>query len=827
MAIEMNLPIEEEAEGDETIYKLFDEKPEVEELEDGSAVVRMTENDSPEEDPQFYENLAEKIDPNTLDDLALKYLQLFEKDQDARKERDKQYEEGLKRSGLGNEAPGGATFQGASKAVHPVIAEACVDFASRAMKEIMPPDGPVGTKILGEVTEQKQDVAERKRDFMNWQCTEQIEELRDELEQLTTQLPLGGSQYLKLWYDEQKKRPCAEFVPIDKILLPFSAPSFYTAQRVTEMQDMSEEEFERRINAGLYMDIRFVRATQEPEATAAQKANEKIEGKKSSNENIDGERRVYHSYVNLSIEDDEKSKGELAPYILMIDDQSHQVVGLYRNWEEGDEQMQKLDWLIEFKFIPWRGAYAIGLPQLIGGLSAALTGALRALLDSAHINNSPTMLKLKGARITGQSVQVEPTQVAEIEGAPGVDDIKKIAMPFPFNPPSPVLFELLGWITNAAKGVVTTSEEKIADISNNAPVGTTQALIEQGAAVYSSIHMRLHKSMRKMLMVLGRINRWWLEDMRRGDMVEDLVIGRQDFDRNTDIVPISDPHIFSETQRFAQNQALAALAKDNPDLFDRREVMKRILKQMKVPEINQVLPDVREVKEMNPALENVAMSLGQPTAAFPNQDHIAHIQTHLAYAMDPVYGMNPIIGQKFVPALLEHLKQHLTLWYLRRVDEYINATEIKDMDTLKVTPIFEEAQQLMSAVARHVHIDSQQTFEPMMPVLQQMMQIAQQMAPKPPVTPEVQALVQTSMAETQRRAQKDQGELMLKKEKQETDMAQAAQKIQADIAMNVEDNLTRQQIEAAKLAGENAALTQEQERTAMAAQEAAQRTFGA
>jgi hypothetical protein len=694
------------------------------------------------------------------------------------------------------------------------------------MKEIMPPDGPVGTKILGEVTEQKQNLAERKRDFMNWQCTEQIEELRDELEQLATQLPLGGSQYLKLWYDEQKKRPCAEFVPIDKILLPFSAPSFYTAQRCTEMQDISEEEFNRRIAANLYLDVTYTRASMEPEPTAAQKANEKIEGKKSSSENIDGERRVFHSYVNLTIDDDEKSNGDLAPYILMIDEQSRQVVGLYRNWEEGDEQMQKLDWLIEFKFIPWRGAYAIGLPQLIGGLSAALTGALRALLDSAHINNSPTMLKLKGARITGQSVQVEPTQVAEIEGAPGVDDIKKIAMPFPFNPPSPVLFELLGWITNAAKGVVTTSEEKIADISNNAPVGTTQALIEQGAAVYSSIHMRLHKSMRKMLMVLGRINRWWLEDMRKGDMVEDLVIGRQDFDRNTDIVPVSDPHIFSETQRFAQNQALAALAKDNPDLFDRREVMKRILKQMKVPEINQVLPDVREVKEMNPALENVAMSLGQPVAAFPNQDHIAHLQTHLAYAMDPVYGMNPIIGQKFVPAMLEHAKQHLTLWYLKRMSEYISATEVKDMDTLKVTPIFEEAQQLMSAVAKHVHIDSAETFEPMMPILQQLMQIAQQMQPKPPVPPEVEALVQTSVAETQRRAQKDQGELMLKKEKQDTDVAQNAQKIQADIAMNVEDNLTRQQIEAAKIAGENAALTQEQERTAMAAQEAAQRTFG-
>jgi chaperonin GroES len=174
----------------------------------------------------------------------------------------------------------------------------------------------------------------------------------------------------------------------------------------------------------------------------------------------------------------------------MIDELDNEVLGLYRNWEEGDETFTKLDWLIEFKFIPWRGAYAIGLPHLIGGLSAALTGALRALLDTAHINNSATMLKLKGAKISGQSQQIEVTQVTEIEGAPGVDDVRKIAMPMPFNQPSPVLFQLLGWLDNAAKGVVSTSEEKIKDVNANAPVGTTQALIEQGAKVFSSIHCK-------------------------------------------------------------------------------------------------------------------------------------------------------------------------------------------------------------------------------------------------------------------------------------------------------------------------------------------------
>ena len=301
----------------------------------------------------------------------------------------------------------------------------------------------------------------------------------------------------------------AEFVPIDNILLPFASVNFYTAQRVTEMQDITEWEFKQRIDRGLYRDISFIRATMEPEETHSEKATNKVEGKKYQ-DNEDGLRRVYHIYTYLELEEDNRTKGESAPYVLMIDQLDNEILGLYRNWEEGDETFTKLDWLIEFKFIPWRGAYAIGLPHLIGGLSAALTGALRALLDTAHINNSATMLKLKGAKISGQSQQIEVTQVTEIEGAPGVDDERKIAMPMPFNQPSPVLFQLLGWLDNAAKGVVSTSEEKIKDVNANAPVGTTQALIEQGAKVFSAIHARLHDSLDRE--VLGLYRNWEEKD---------------------------------------------------------------------------------------------------------------------------------------------------------------------------------------------------------------------------------------------------------------------------------------------------------------------------
>ena len=810
----------QEEEGTEVEVPDLDDS-ELEELPDGSVVVHM-QGKGPMDDEDFYENLADSdaMNPMDISGLALRYIELVEKDKDARKLRDKQYEDGIKRTGMGNDAPGGANFNGASKVVHPVMAEACIDFASRAIKEMFPPDGPTKTKILGDVDKEKTEVAERKRDFMNWQLTEQIEEFRDEQEQLLTQLPLGGSQYMKLWYDEKKKRPCAQFLPIDNVLLPYAAANFYTAERFTEVDDVSDWDYRRRIKSGLYRDSAMSRATMDPEMTAAQKATNKIEGK-SVNNNEDGMRRVYHIYTWLELEDDPLTDGEMAPYILMIDDLSTEVVGLYRNWEEGDETMTKLDWVIEFKFIPWRGAYAVGLPQLIGGLSAALTGSLRALLDSAHINNAATLLKLKGGKISGQSQEIEVTQVVEIEGAPGVDDVRKMAMPMPFNPPSPVLFELLGWLTTAAKGVVTTAEEKIANVNSNTPVGTTQALIEQGAVVFSAIHSRLHESQAKVLKVLSRINRWYLDDMRRGEIVEDLEIQRDDFARLTDVIPVSDPHIFSETQRMAQTQAVMAVMEKHPEMFNQKAVITRFLKQIKVPGVNELLVDSPAPNKIDAANENVAMCIGQSAFAYPEQDHLSHIQVILDFAKNPALGGNPVIAQLYLPKAIEHIKQHMILWYLNRMNGYVEKSMGKKLAEYEITKDPKEIDKLFALASQHVELDVEETFKGVLPVIAQMVQQVQQNKPQPPMTPDVKVLLDTSMAETQRRAKRDEAEMGLKDKalsaKIEKDMADLQQRQQIDmeemqlkLAIANDDRDMKERIETARLTRDAAKLNFEQ-----------------
>ena len=757
-----------------------------EEQADGSAIIEM--DDGPEFNPEFYDNLADSIDPSTLSDLTFRYLDLLESDKQARELRDKQYEEGIKRTGMGNDAPGGATFMGASKVVHPAMAEGCVDFASRAIKEMFPPDGPVKSKIIGKQDDMKTAVADRKVDFLNWQITEQIEEFRDEQEVLLTQLPLGGSQYFKLWFDEEKKRPCVEFLPIDRVILPFAATNFYTAQRAAEVHEITTFEFQRRIDSGMYRDINYMTATESLEQNKVQQANDKVEGKKYE-DNKDGIRKVYHIYTWLELEDDKKTGGANAPYILMIDELDNEVVGLYRNWEEADETRTKLDWIVEFKFIPWRGAYAIGLPQLIGGLSAALTGSLRALLDSAHINNAATMLKLKGAKISGQSQQVDVTQIVEIEGAPGVQDIRQIAMPMPFNPPSQVLFELLGFLDKATNSVVTTAEEKIADITANAPVGTTQALIEQGSQVYSSIHARLHESQKRVLKILCRLNRWYFDDMQKSDIITDLEVTREDFAKNTDVVPVSDPHIFSETQRMAQNQAVLALAEKHPDNFDMSKVLARMLKQMKVPNINEIMKDVPAPEQRTSADENAALLIGQTAYAYIQQDHIAHIQDHLQFAMNPFLGQSPFADPNYLDNLIEHIKQHMTLWYLNRSNGYVEQSLKKPLDNYDDPNYTPDIDKMYTVVGAHVMMDTGEVFGQFMPALQKLVQISQQRQNQPPsLPPDAQVVKDTSMAETQRKTQKDQSDAQL---------AQA--KLQKDMQEHTIDNQTKIAIENAKL----------------------------
>jgi hypothetical protein len=358
------------------------------------------------------------------------------------------------------------------------------------------------------------------------------------------------------------------------------------------------------------------------------------------------------------------------------------------------------------------------------------------------------------------------------------------------------------------------------------PVGTTQALIEQGAAVFSAVHARLHGSQARVLKILGRLNRWYFDEQRKDDLVEDLGVTKEDFKKNSDIVPVSDPHIFAETQRYAQIQTLAARATANPDLYNRLAVERRILKQIKLPDINEVLPDPADVKEMNPALENVAMTLNRAVGAFPKQDHLAHIQVHLDYMQDPMYGANPIMAPMFIPHCLEHIKQHLTLWYLNQVDAYASTALGRPFNVLKEQTLPHEADKLLAAVAQHVHQDTSATFQQIPPIIQKAIAAMQQLKGQQPTDPATQALVQTSMAETQRRAAKDQAEMQIKAAELQQDNQHFMLKTQSDMAENTENNLVQERIKSAELTRDAADLQHEQLKTAITAQNAIQQTLG-
>jgi hypothetical protein len=393
--------------------------------------------------------------------------------------------------------------------------------------------------------------------------------------------------------------------------------------------------------------------------------------------------------------------------------------------------------------------------------------------------------------MSGQSQQVDVTQIVEIEGAPGVQDIRQIAMPMPFNPPSEVLFRLLGWLDTAAKGVVSTSEEKIADVNANAPVGTTQALIEQGAAVFSSIHARLHESQARVLKILCRLNRWHFNEMRKSDVVADLEISREDFQKNTDVIPVSDPHIFSETQRMAQMQAVLSLADKHPQQFNMDKVLARSLKQMKIPNINELMKDVPAPEQRTSADENAAMLIGQPAYAYMQQDHIAHIQDHLQFAMNPFLGQSPFADPNYLNNLIEHIKQHMTLWYLNRSNGYVAQSRGgKPVDNYDDPLLTGTIDQLYTAVGAHVTMDTKEVFEQFAPAFQQLIQQAQQrkQAQKQVLPPDAQVVHDTSMAETQRKAADDQARLQLDN-----------QKLQMDMQKHLEDNKTKIAIENAKL----------------------------
>ena len=770
------------------------EADDVEDTEDGGAIVTLNDEE-PEGEGAFYDNLAETMPDSELSRISSRFLDLISKDKDARAKRDEQYEEGLRRTGLGDDAPGGAQFQGASKAVHPMMTEACVDFAARAIKELWPANGPVKDMVVGETDEKKVDKAKRKSALMNWQLTVQAQEARAEVEQMLTQLPLGGAQYLKLGWDERRNRPSFLAVMIDDMLLPYAATNFYSAQRKTHVQYITALDYQQRVKSGMYRDVDLAAPSMEPDPSNSEKANNKIEGRDETSYNEDGLRTVYEVYAVCEIEEDE----DPSPYIITIDKPTGKVLSIYRNWDEDDDTREEMTWIVEFPFIPWRGAYPIGLPQMIGGLSAAATGAMRALLDSAHIQNVPTMLKLKGGTRGGQSLNIQPTQVEEIEGGLNIDDVRKIAMPLPFNPPSPVLFQLLGFLVEAGKGVVRTSMEDLPDSTANAPVGTTLARIEQGMVVFNAVHSRLHDAMGRMLRVLHRLNAMYLDDEMLEDTAGEELATRADFEGPMDVVPVSDPNIFSEAQRYAQVQAVAQRAQLLPQLYNLRKVEERILTTLKIPDHEALLAPALEPEEQNAVHENVAAALGKPVVAFPDQDHIAHIKTHLSFMLNPMLGAGPLFAPTFLPGILNHLKEHIALWYMQTTNEVASSVAGVDLEAVgKEDHTKEDRQAYDRMLAEASTVVSEQAgdvFADLPPIIQQAQQMIQQLAPPQPMDPS-QVAMQTSQQQLQLEGQRLQQQAQIEGQK----MQQKAQLDQAKLQIDQANAQQQAQLEAQKMA---------------------------
>lgn len=773
---------------------LIDEaEPDVVENDDGSADIYMDGGDKGEDGlakAPFGANLAEYLPEHVLDELAHKYMSRIEDAIYAREARDKMYEEGLKRAGLGGPAPGGAEFEGASRVTHPVLAEAYVDFSACAMKELFPPNGPVRIQIDGQMTNEKLDKAQRKRDFMNRQLTKDIPEYRSELEVLLTQLPAGGSQFMKIYWNGGLNRITVDFVGIDEFILPFNAKGFDRAPYRFHRLKKDEYDMASDVESGLYRDVSAATVPGFNDETRTETQNNKIEGKDFNwGANEEGEFIVFEGTVmEDSIPDPKRPENRICPYILSLDEGSNKILGIYRNWDEADKTCADIPYMVEFKFIPWRGAYALGLPHLIGDLAAALTGTLRALLDSAHIQNSATAIKLKG-RPGGETVSASPTQISEIDAIAG-DDIRKIIMPMSFNGPSPVLYELLGFLTNAAKGVVSTSEEKIADAKGEMPVGTVMALIEQGAKVYSSIHARLHESQMKALTIIHRLNYKHMEKkVQFGTDPHDYVT-RDEFAGPLDIHPVSDPNIFSETQRYAQMQAIMQMAEKAPQIMNLQKCFERMLMLMKVPDYKDLLVQPPAPQPQNPAAENVQMAMGKPAPAFPDEDHLAHIQVHLDFLKNPFFGLNQVVGMKLIPNMIEHVKQHMLFYYANLMQLESKQRAGKDVTDMTRN---DKSWQTNRDVSEHLAHASpivmealKHAFEGVPPVIKQAMEFMQSQQHQMQQDP----AYQIAMAELEQRKVEHKDEMQIESQR----LMQAMKKMMSDQQLRIEtlqNNMTK------------------------------------
>tara|TARA_R100000234_G_scaffold90744_1_gene58969 strand:- start:1676 stop:4024 length:2349 start_codon:yes stop_codon:yes gene_type:complete len=631
--------------------------------EDEGAEVIFGEGDSTtigEEPEDFYDNLVEQLDSQTIDELYNMVTSSVDEDKTSREEWEEAYTKGLELLGLRYENRT-EPFDGATGVIHPLLNEAVTQFQAGAYKEMLPSTGPVRANIIGEPSPQIEQQASRVQEYMNYQIMYNMEEYEPEFDQMLYYLGLAGSAFKKVYRDDILNRPVSKFVPAEDIIVPYTAVDLKTAERVTHVMKMSTNELKKLQLKGLYRNV-DINPPSTPEQDQISEAYEKLEGVSPSNETEEVVLYECHCYLDLKeypdVDQNNSETGIKLPYVVTVTENNSQVLSVRRNYRKNDVNKEKIPHFVQYKFTPGLGFYGFGLVHLLSNLSRTATANLRQLIDAGTLSNMPAGFKARGLRIADDQNPLAPGEFRDVD-VPG-GDLKASLMPLPYKEPSATLFQLMGFVVGAAEKFIGTTDIGIGDGNKEMPVGTTIALLERGARVISAVHKRLHASMKNELRLLATL---FGEDPTPYpyEVGADKQIKIQDFDGRIDILPVSDPNIFSMSQRVVLAQEQMKLATAAPDLHDMYEAYRRVYQALGVDNIDSILKPQPISMPMDPATENqMASSVAKGQGmlkAFPEQDHDAHIAVHLAYMNSKVAQMQPAV----LLVLEKHIYEHIGL----------------------------------------------------------------------------------------------------------------------------------------------------------------------
>ena len=603
-----------------------------------------------------FDNLADILPEDVLDPLGSVLKENYMDYKMSRKDWEQSYMEGLDLLGFKYENRT-EPFQGASGATHPVLAEAVTQFQAMAYKELLPSDGPVRTQIVGAINPQKEQQAQRVKDFMNYQIMDQMQEYEPEFDQMLFHLPLAGSSFKKVYYDDLLGRAVSKFIPADDLIVPYTATSLDDAESVIHTIKISENDLRKQQVAGFYSDIEL-----SPPAVIEDKVTEKereLEGTKKTGKPGD----VYtllECHINLDLEGfedigpDGEPTGIKLPYIVTIEEGSTKVLSIRRNYAPNDPKKNKIQYFVHFKFLPGLGFYGFGLIHMIGGLSRTATTALRQLLDAGTLSNLPAGFKQRGVRVRDEAAPIQPGEFKDVD-APG-GSLRDAFYPLPYKEPSQTLLALMGIVVQAGQRFASITEMQVGDGNQNAAVGTTIALLERGSKVMSAIHKRLYGALKKEFKLLAKIIKTYLPPVYPYDVVGGAKeIKQADFDDRVDIIPVADPNIFSMSQRITLAQTELQLATSNPQLHNLYAVYRDMYTAIGVKNVDQILPPPAPPMPKDPSLEHIDALGGKPFQAFPGQDHRAHITAHLNFMSTNMVRNNPMIMAAIQKNILEHI----------------------------------------------------------------------------------------------------------------------------------------------------------------------------